>query len=329
MADDTATITFDNDILSNGQGDTLIVTGNAVVDYTNGSYTITSRFTDPATKGFDTVDYYFGPGSLITDGQGNYTLGQGDTFSFSYNSEEPTATGSMLFTGTTPNYTGGGALSSAPGGTVAVCFVTGTRIRTARGDVPVEDLVVGDRAITATGATRPIVWIGHRGMACGAGAHALRPIRIAAHAFGQDLPSRDLALSPGHPVLVGADDDGQGGHLVPIMCLINGTTVQRMPVEEVTYWHIELDAHDILLAEGLPAESYLDWGDRPWFGADAEAHALANPDFVVPGLGLRCRPVAIDGAIVESERRRLDALFASRLSAQCTWPFATDLSIGV
>ncbi len=78
------------------------------------------------------------------------------------------------------------------------------------------------------------------------------------------------------------------------MCLINGTSITREPVVSVTYWHVELDAHDILLAEGLPAESYLDWGDRPFF-TEGSDHALHNPDFVVPGLTARCRPVAVDG----------------------------------
>ena len=205
--------------------------------------------------------------------------------------------------------------------TVSVCFASGTRIRVARGDIAVEDLAVGDRAVTASGALRRIRWLGHRTIACRGQArtHDVLPICIAAHAFGTGLPQRDLHLSPGHPVLVGADTDAGGGHLVPIMCLINGTTVRRAEVDAVTYWHVELDAHDILLAEGLPAESYLDWGDRTFF-TEASEHALANPDFVVPGLAGRCRPVAIDGPIVQTERCRLDMVFAQRLGDACAWP---------
>ena len=80
-----------------------------------------------------------------------------------------------------------------------------------------------------------------------------------------------------------------------------------MPADSVTYWHIELDQHDILLADGLPAESYLDWGDRAFF-TEASTHALQKPDFIVPGLSDRCRPVAFDGPVVNAERRRLDVL---------------------
>ncbi|MCJ2084034.1 Hint domain-containing protein [Methylobacterium sp. J-090] len=208
-----------------------------------------------------------------------------------------------------------------------VCFTTGTLIRTARGEVAVEDLCVGDVAVTASGAMRAVIWIGHRELR-GAGqplTHDQQPIRVRAGAFGPGLPARDLRLSSGHPVLVGADADSQGGALVPIMCLINGTTIIREPATSVTYWHVELDAHDILLAEGLAAESYLDGGDRPFF-VEGSDHALHNPDFVVPGLSGRCRPVAVDGPLVEAERARLDTVFAAELSGHSAWDASNGLA---
>ena len=215
------------------------------------------------------------------------------------------------------------ARDDAGGTEILLCFATGTRIRTLRGDVAVEDLAVGDHAVTASGAARPITWLGYRTIDCTDHPRPCEvwPVRVMAGAFGADLPERDLRLSPGHPVLVGS---GANQVLVPIMCLINGTSVERMEVPSVTYWHVELDAHDILLAEGLPAESFLDFGNRPWFADDAQAcaadHPLMNPDFIPPGLDARCRPVAIDGAIVDAERRRLDDLFAMSLAAASHWP---------
>ncbi len=198
------------------------------------------------------------------------------------------------------------------------CFVSGTMIRTVRGDVAVENLVVGDRAVTAHGVEREIRWIGMREVDCNTSAVPSKswPVRVRAGAFGGDLPERDLSLSAGHPVLVGHGDDEV---LVPIMCLINGTSVARVPTDTVAYWHVELDAHDILLAEGLPAESFLDYGNRSWFENDAD-HVMTDPDFVAPGLAGRCRPVAVEGPVVDAERRRIDALFATSLSAQCKWP---------
>jgi autotransporter passenger strand-loop-strand repeat protein len=206
------------------------------------------------------------------------------------------------------------------------CYCTGTLIRIARAgrvsDVAVEALKVGDSAVTVSGRHVPIRWIGHRSLDEGfLAAHPdTRPVRVLVGAFGKNLPARNLYLSPGHPVLVAAGEDGEGGVLVPIMCLINGTSIAReTKAEGVTYWHVELEQHDIMLAEGLPAESFLDFGNRPWFENGAE-HAFSNPDFIPPGLRGRCRPVAFDGPTVEAERRRIDTLFAVTLELHCRWP---------
>ena len=235
----------------------------------------------------------------------------------------------LLYTGpitdfrTSPPYTEYGSIQGG-GRPVAVtattvCFCTGSLIRTARGEVAVEDLRIGDHAVTASGALRSAIWIGHRDLD-GRG-RALptsqQPVHIRGGAFGTGVPTRDLRLSPGHPVLVGANESGAGGHLVPIMCLINGTTVARDPVSSVTYWHVELDAHDILLAEGLAAESYYDMGSRRWF--EGENGPLVDPDFVPAGEHGRCRPVAVDGPVVEAERARLSVVFSTALSAECAW----------
>ncbi len=203
------------------------------------------------------------------------------------------------------------------------CFVTGTKIFNVEGtlNVPVEELRVGDKVRTLGGALREISWVGSRTLACRelpdpSGAW---PVQVLANAFEPGVPVRDLRMSAGHLVLVGADLDGNGGCLVPVVSLLNGTTILRSPVDEVTYWHVELDTHDILLAEGLPAESYFEWGNRAFF--DGGSHpALADPDFVVAGLAGRCRPVTLDGPVVEAERHRLDFVFAARLSNACAWP---------
>ena len=199
-----------------------------------------------------------------------------------------------------------------------VCFVTGTLIETARGDVAVQDLRRGDVAMTSEGALKTIKWIGCREIRCADENMPWEtwPVRVGAGAFGNETPRRDLFLSPGHPVLV---TSGSTEVLVPIMCLINGTTIERTAGETVTYWHIELEEHDILLAEGLPAESFFDFGNRAWF-SEGERQALANPDFIVPEANGRCRPVVVDGPIVDAERMRLDRLFEARLRQHCDWP---------
>lgn len=249
-------------------------------------------------------------GGDIIDNRTAFALQTTGNQSLVFSNEPLTAGQTLNFTATRNDYV-------AP-----ICFTTGTLIRTARGEVAVEDLIVGDLAVTASGTLRPITWIGNRALDAKGEAlpHNEQPIRIRAGAFGPGLPARDLRLSHGHPVLVGADANGEGGVLVPVMCLINGTSVLREPATQVTYWHIELDAHDILLAEGLAAESYYDMGSRVWFAG--EDGMLTDPDFVPAGEHGRCRPVAVDGTLVDGERKRLDAVFAGSLDASSAWDAA-------
>ncbi|MFY9293510.1 MAG: Hint domain-containing protein [Methylorubrum rhodinum] len=185
------------------------------------------------------------------------------------------------------------------------CFTSGTRLATAGGPVAVEDLAVGDRVVTASGAERPVRWIGHRALAC-RGRADWQPVRITAHAFGEGRPERDLLVSPGHALCV----DVLGEVLVPAGRLVNGTTLARMELESVTYWHVELDDHDILLAEGLPAESYRDTGNRGFFAEDegsGEADPAPGPDgWTQPRTGTEpCRPLHEAGVLVEVLRDRL------------------------
>jgi hypothetical protein len=140
------------------------------------------------------------------------------------------------------------------------CFVAGTLITTPRGDVRVEDLREGDEVTLARGGTSPIVWIGHRRVRSSiqpANDHAM-PIRIRAGALGDSVPKRDLLVSPEHAMWV---DD----MLVPARHLLNGTSVVQEKMVDFIYYHIELPLHDVLLAEGTPAESWLDTGNRDMF----------------------------------------------------------------
>jgi collagen type I/II/III/V/XI/XXIV/XXVII alpha len=152
------------------------------------------------------------------------------------------------------------ATVTVTGASPAPCFTTGTRIKTLTGEVNVERLAVGDIVHAHFAGTAPVVWIGHRHVNCRRHPKpsSVWPVLVSAHAFGPRMPGRDLLLSPDHSVFV---DDV----LIPIKHLINGKTILRMKMDEVTYYHIELGEHDVLLAEGMPAESYLENGDRAAF----------------------------------------------------------------
>jgi hypothetical protein len=182
---------------------------------------------------------------------------------------------------------------------VTVCFCAGTRIKTTRGEVAVENLVVGDLAVTVSGEARPIAWIGHKRVECPTPDGW--PVRVMAGAFGAHMPTRDLRLSPGHAVCV----DVMGEVFVPIEHLITGMTIFREKVSEVTYWHVELESHDVLLAEGLPCESYMDAGNRAWFGREYGRLEMVDPERVAVSLTRYARPFVDRGQLVEAIRDRL------------------------
>lgn len=183
------------------------------------------------------------------------------------------------------------------------CFAAGTRIATPGGEIPVEALAAGDRVRLARepdGDGAAIVWIGHRRIDCSRhpAPQDVWPVRISRGAFAPGVPHRPLFLSPDHAVLC-------AGGLVPVRYLVNGRTIVQVPRRAVQYFHVELAAHDVLLAEGLACETYLDTGNR----ADFE-----NGGTVVrmhPALALRvwdtraCAPLVLEGPALLAARRRL------------------------
>jgi autotransporter passenger strand-loop-strand repeat protein len=194
----------------------------------------------------------------------------------------------------------------AAGGTeIVACYVSGTAIRTTHGDVAVENLQVGHFVLTATGEPRAIRWIGHRTIDCSRSArpNTTIPVRIAAHAFAPNRPSRDLFVSPGHAIGVTVMDEV----LIPAVALINGATITQDVVETVTYWHVELDSHDMLVAENLPAESYLDMDNRGFFVESASVSIGAVPDAAPVDHDAFCRPFFAEGTLVDLVRDRLRA----------------------
>jgi hypothetical protein len=157
------------------------------------------------------------------------------------------------------------------------------------------------------GRLKPIVWAGHRTIHCDRHPHPSRiwPIRISQSAFGPDLPQRDLLLSPDHAVYwIDA--------LIPVRCLMNGATITQTPVDQVTYYHFELKHHDVVLAEGMPAETYLDTGPEAVFPGHG------SPIGLYPDLASRlwdakaCAPLVVVGPILDSLRQWLGINAARR-----------------
>lgn len=144
-----------------------------------------------------------------------------------------------------------------------VCFLSGTAIATPEGEAAVETLAIGDEILTGDGRVVPVKWIGRQTVSTRFGpAERLMPVRILAGALGDGLPRRDLTLTADHALLI-------DGVLVNAGALVNGSTVVQVPLAEFgktyTVYHVETDAHDIILAEGAPTETYIDYVSRRVF----------------------------------------------------------------
>jgi hypothetical protein len=145
--------------------------------------------------------------------------------------------------------------------TDVACYCRGTLIATERGEVPVETLEIGDKVVTASGAARPIKWIGQRsyGGRFIMGRKDILPICIKAGALDANVPKRDLWISPHHAMYL-------DGMLIEAKDLVNGASiVQAESVDKVEYFHIELDTHDVIVAEGALSETFVDDDSRGMF----------------------------------------------------------------
>jgi autotransporter passenger strand-loop-strand repeat protein len=205
----------------------------------------------------------------------------------------------VLSGGTVNSSTGTSGPVFNNGGTInPLCFAAGTHIQTEHGFVPVEDLVVGDRVSAHFAGVAPVSWIGRRTIDCRRHARpeGVWPVRVRAGAFGEGVPLRDVLLSPDHAVFVGEV-------LVPVRELVDGGMIVQERVDSVTYYHVELAQHDVLFADGLPAESYLDTGNRANFQGEAGVIAL-HPEFAALSWdALGCAPLVLAGPELEAARR--------------------------
>ncbi len=176
----------------------------------------------------------------VTDGGNTYTLQMGGSYTGESFQVSSATDGSLL---------------------VTLCFYPGTRLAAEHGEVEVQDVKVGTMLCTADGRVLPVRWVGRSEISMRF-ADPLRclPIRIKAGALADNLPARDLLVSPDHAMFL-------GGVLIQAGALINGVTILReenVP-ERFTYYHVELETHELLLAEGAPTESFVDNVDRMHF----------------------------------------------------------------
>src|ERR1700677_1091569 len=141
-------------------------------------------------------------------------------------------------------------------GNVTNCFLKGTKVLAAEGERKIEDLAIGDLLPTMFGGLRPIQWIGRypfkKSDPSKPWAKDALPVRIAHSALGPNVPHADLYVTALHSVLI-------DGVLVPAEKLVNGATITRHEPEgdEMEFFHIKIESHDMIYAEGAPTESLL------------------------------------------------------------------------
>jgi hypothetical protein len=232
----------------------------------------------------------------------------GDTLSgFSFTSNDPPSAvfGNSVFYPTTPvptSFIYSGAPFQDPAGnsdpgvqfvaTDVACFLPNTSILTDRGEIAVEKLQVGDAIVTLSGQTRRLCWIGQgRALATRGRRNAATPVIVRKGALGDNVPNQDLYVTKGHSLFL---DEV----LIPAEFLVNHRSILwDDQAREVTVYHLELDTHDVLLANGAPAESYRDDGNR-WLFQNTNNRWNLPP-------APPCAPVQTGGPIVDAVWRRL------------------------
>lgn len=154
-----------------------------------------------------------------------------------------------------PEYGGNVWVKGAP------CFLAGTMIAAPEGEVAVQDLRIGDLVLNHEGVARPVKWIGLRSYlkVFAKNSTDVTPVLIKAGALGNGLPHADLRVSPLHAMFF-------DGVFVRARDLVNGTTITfDHSVQVISYYHVELECHDVILANGAPTETYANHDSRRMF----------------------------------------------------------------
>ncbi|WP_213686378.1 Hint domain-containing protein, partial [Roseicyclus sp.] len=160
------------------------------------------------------------------------------------------------------------------------CFAMGTAILTPDGMTPVETLSPGSLVATLEGRFVPVRFNFRQIIATRFHmAERLQLVRVRAGALGSGVPARDLVLTADHALMI-------DGLLINAGALVNGTTIDCVRLAELgdsfTVYHVETDAHDIILAEGTPTETYIDYAGRQGFDNYADYIAFYGEGRMIP-----------------------------------------------
>lgn len=159
------------------------------------------------------------------------------------------------------------------------CFTAGTLIATPAGPRNVEDLVTGDTILTADGASTTVLWLGRKTCVRLSYGTAMAPVRIRAGALGRGLPTTDLTVTADHGMVF---DD----MVINASALVNGDTIDFVPLadlpRQITYYHIETQNHDVILANGSPTETFVDYVGRTAFDNYDDYLRMYGSERIIP-----------------------------------------------
>lgn len=163
---------------------------------------------------------------------------------------------------------------------VITCFLPGTLIATPSGESVIESLSIGDTILTSDGRTVAVKWIGRKTMKASVFLdNTMLPVCVSTGAFGNGLPRQDLYLSANHGIVI-------NDMLVNAGAMVNGDSIRFVALtdmpESFTYYHIETEAHDEILANGTPVETFVDYVGRKGFDNYDEYVAVYGCDRIIP-----------------------------------------------
>ncbi|WP_421904701.1 Hint domain-containing protein [Mameliella sp.] len=162
---------------------------------------------------------------------------------------------------------------------IPACFAEGTGIAAPEGVRAVEALRIGDRILTADGRTVAVKWIGRQTVVKWSGVGHVQPVVIRAGALGENVPFADLTVTADHGMVL-------DGHVINASALVNGGSIDWVPAADLpatfTVYHVETEAHDVILANGAPAETFIDYAGRRVFDNFDEYEALYGEDRSIP-----------------------------------------------
>ena len=188
-----------------------------------------------------------------------------------------------------------------------ICFCTDTQIATPSGEVPVQTLKPGDIVLTAHNGPRTVSWVGTGKVLATRGKRGVAtPVIVRKDALADNLPHRDLHVTKAHSLYI-------DGVLIPVEFLVNHKSILWDDrAQEVEIYHIELESHDVVIANGVPAESYRDDGNRWLFQNANEGWHLPPQEPYAP--------VLTGGPVVDAAWQR----FLDRTGPRDTTPLTDD-----